>query len=225
MIRIPPPRQPHVETALAFHPTYEVAGDFCDFLTLCDGRLVALVGDVAGKGIPASLLMSSVRGALRAFAECCLSPRDIVARLNRQLCRETLPSEFVTMVLIAIDPDARGLTYVNAGHEAPLILRHGEIIAPPDGNLVLGIDVDEPYREHQCALEAGDLLLLYTDGTIEARNFADEEFGRERLWEALRAYGSLHPQQVLKNIVWDVRRFVGLAEQSDDLTLVAVRVK
>ncbi|MEW6250500.1 MAG: GAF domain-containing SpoIIE family protein phosphatase [Planctomycetota bacterium] len=224
LIRVPPPTHPLLETALAFHPTYEVAGDFCDFVRLCDGRIVALVGDVAGKGIPASLLMSSVRGALRAYAECCLNPAELLMRLNQQLCRETLPNEFVTLLLLAMDRGARGLTYASAGHEPLLILRKGEILQASDGDLVLGIEAEEVYHEHRVAVEPGDLLLLYTDGAIEARNFADEEFGRARLWESLRAYGGLRPEQVLKNIVWDIRRFVGLAEQSDDLTLVAVRV-
>jgi serine phosphatase RsbU (regulator of sigma subunit) len=225
MIRIPPPRHARLETALAFHPTYAVAGDFCDFLTLCDGRLLALVADVAGKGVPASLLMSSVRGALRAAAEYCAGPSELLTGLNLQLCRETLPSEFVTLLLITINQEARRLTYVNAGHEPLLLLRDGQLHALEEGNLVLGIDPGERYEEHTLALEPNDLLLLYTDGAIEARNFADEEFTRERLWDSLRAYGQLRLPQVLHNIVWDIRRFVGLAEQSDDLTLVGVRIR
>lgn len=225
MIRIPPPRHPRLETALAFHPTYEVAGDFCDFLTLGDGRFAVAVGDVAGKGIPASLLMSWVRGALRATADACRGPGKLLTRLNRQLCRETRPSEFVTLLLVAIDTEAQRLTYASAGHEPLLILRDGQVQETLESDLVLGVAPDEVYHEHALPLCPGDLLLLYTDGVIEARNFADEEFGRQRVWESLRTYGDLLPQQVLNNIVWDVRRFVGLAEQADDTTLVAVRVR
>ncbi|MCK4341335.1 MAG: SpoIIE family protein phosphatase [Phycisphaerae bacterium] len=225
MVRTPPPRHPRLEMALAFHPTYEVAGDFGDFLTLADGRLAAVVGDVVGKGIPASLLMSATRGALRAGAEHCRGPGDLLTRLNRQFFRETLPSEFITLLLIAIDAEARQLTYANAGHEPLLLLRDGQVRATTEAGLVLGIDPDEVYHEHKLDLCPDDLLLLYTDGAFEARNFADEVFGRQRLWESLIAYGMLKPEQVLKNIVWDIRRFVGLAEQSDDLTLVALRVR
>lgn len=225
MIRIPPPRHSRLDTALVFHPTYEVAGDFCDFLTLGDGRFAVAVGDVAGKGIPASLLMSWVRGALRATAEACRGPGKLLTRLNRQLCRETTASEFVTLLLVAIDADARRLTYASAGHEPLLILRDGHVQATEESDLVLGINPDEVFHEHTLSLCPEDLLLLYTDGAIEARNFADEEFGRPRLWESLQTYGKLPPQQVLNNIVWDVRRFVGLAEQADDTTLVAVRVR
>jgi sigma-B regulation protein RsbU (phosphoserine phosphatase) len=224
MIRTPPPRHPRVATALAFHPSYRVSGDFCDLFSLADGRLAAVIGDVAGKGIPASLLMSTVRGALRAAADYCAEPGQLVTRLNRLLCHATLPNEFVTLHLLALDADARRLTYCNAGHEPLLVLRNGQVIEAGAGDLVLGVDPAAVYQEHALELRAGDFLLLYTDGAIEARNFADEQFGRPRLHESLRAYGHLAPQQVLNNIVWDVRRFVGLAEQADDLTLVGLRI-
>lgn len=224
LMHTPPPMHPHVRTALAFHPTFDVAGDFGDFVTLADGRLTAVVGDVVGKGIPASLLMSATRAALRAVAETSRSPGEVLTRLNRQFCRDTRPSEFVTLALVSIDADARQLTYANAGHEPLLILRDGAIQTADEAGLVLGVDPAEVYEDYGLPLRPDDLLLLYTDGAIEARDFADEMFGRERLHAALEAYGALAPDQVLQNIVWDVRRFVGLAEQSDDLTLVALRI-
>jgi sigma-B regulation protein RsbU (phosphoserine phosphatase) len=224
IIRTPPPEHPLIQAAMIFEPTYHLAGDFCDFLTLCDGRLGVVVADVVGKGIPASLLMTSVRGALRAAAEGCAGPAEIMHRLNRQIYRDTRPSEFVTLLLLAIDDDARRLTYCSAGHEPLLLLRDGEVTETEEADLVLGISGREVYHEHTVDLEPNDLLLLYTDGVCEARNFADEEFTRERVWAALRAYGHLPPKAALHNIRWDVRRFVGLADQSDDLTLVALRV-
>jgi len=224
MIWLTPPPHPGIETALCFQPTYEVAGDFCDFITLADGRLGVLVGDVAGKGLPASLLMSSVRGALRAAAETCRGPGELLTRLNRQLCRESLPSEFVTLLLVALDAPAGCLTYANAGHEPLLLLRDGRVQPAEEADLVLGIDPTQKYQEHVLKLCRGDLLLLYSDGAVEARNFADQVFGRRRLWESLQSHGHLPTQQVLDSIVWDIRRFVGLADQSDDLTLVGLRV-
>jgi len=225
MIRVAPPRDPRIETALVFHPTYQVAGDFGEFLTLCDGRLAVTVGDVVGKGVPASLLMSTVRGALRAGTEYCQGPGELLTRLNRQICRETLPGEFLTLLLIAIDVDNRRLTYTNAGHEPLLILRDGEIQATDEADLVLGIEPDEVYHEHTLSLQPNDLLVLYTDGAVEARDFTDEEYGRDRFQESLRTHGHLDAEQVLNNIVWDIRRFAGLAEQSDDLTLLALRLQ
>lgn len=224
MMHTAPPRNRRIEAALAFHPTYELAGDFGDFLTLQDGRLAVVVGDVVGKGIPASLLMSTSRGALRAYAASCASPAALLTRLNRQIFRETQTSEFITLLLVALDVDAGRLTYANAGHEPLLLLRDGRLHSTAEAGLVLGINADEHYQDHELALCPNDLLLLYTDGAVEARNFSDEEFGRARLHESLAAYGDLRPQQVLDNIVWDIRRFVGLAEQSDDLTLLSLRV-
>ncbi len=224
MIRVPPPKHPRIKTALAFHPTYEVAGDFCDCLVLCDGRLAAVVADVVGKGIAASLLMSSAQGALRAAAESCQGPGELLTRLNRQIHRETLPREFITLVLVALDPEARQLTYANAGHEPILILRAGQVQATDEAGLVLGIEPDEVYHEYTLPLHPEDRLLLYTDGVVEGRNFADKEFGRARLRDSLVLHGQLDPQAMLDNIVWDLRRFVGLAEQSDDVTLVGLRV-
>jgi len=224
VIRTPAPYHPCVETALVFEPSWHVAGDFCDFLTLGDGRLAAVVADVVGKGVPASLLMSTARGALRALAECRLSPVEMLTSLNRLMYRDTTPSEFVTLLLVTIDRAARRLTYCNAGHEPPLLLRDGQVQAPEEGDLVLGIDPAEVYHEHEVPLRPGDLVLLYTDGAVEARDFEDREFGRDRLHASLRQYGPMNTQQVLNNILWDIRRFVGLAEQSDDLTLVGLRV-
>ncbi len=224
VIRTPPPYHPRLETALVFEPSWHVAGDFCDFLSLADGRLAAVTADVVGKGVPASLLMSTARGALRALAACRLPATDMMAALNRLMCRDTTPSEFVTLLLVAVDAEARQLTYCNAGHEPPLVLRDGEVLAHEEGDLVLGVNPDEVYHEHEVPLRPGDFVLLYTDGAVEARDFEDHEFGRERLRASLVQYGPMNTQQVLNNILWDIRRFVGLAEQSDDLTLVGLRV-
>jgi sigma-B regulation protein RsbU (phosphoserine phosphatase) len=224
MMRVAPPPHPHLKTALAFHPTYTVAGDFCDFTALQDGRLIAVIGDVSGKGIPASLLVSSVRGALRAHAECSNGPGELLRKLNRQIFADTRPEEFVTLAAVAFDPDGGRLLLASAGHEPVLLVREGKVQSVDGADLVLGIQPDVEYEEYPLALQPGDLLLLYTDGIIEARNFNDEAFGRERLHASVLSWATLRPDQVLRNIVWDVRRFVGLAEQSDDMTLVAVRV-
>ena len=115
--------------------------------------------------------------------------------------------------------------YVNAGHEPLLLLRAGEIMQPDEADLILGIEPGERYAEHMLELRPNDFVLLYTDGAVEAMDFKGQMFGRERLLSALRLYGSLDPDQALRNIHWDVRRFVGLAEQSDDLAMVGLRVR
>lgn len=225
MIRTPPPQHPKLESALIFEPSSHVGGDFCDVFMLPDGRLAAVVGDVAGHGIPAALIMASARGALRAGAHHCPNLTDLLAQLNNHICRETTTSEFVTLLLVAVDPAANRLHYLNAGHEPLLLLRVGEIRQTDQSDLVLGVDPQQRYTEHTLDLQPDDFVLLYTDGVVEAMDFQGEVFGRRCLFNALKQYGMAHPEQALRNIRWDVRRFVGLAEQSDDLTMVGLRVR
>jgi sigma-B regulation protein RsbU (phosphoserine phosphatase) len=184
-----------------------------------------------------------LRGALRASADACVgSPAapdrgagtgsgtrsglvELFARLNRHMCRETTTREFATLAMLVVAPDGRSAEYCSAGHEPPLLLRRGQLTHIEEGNLVLGVDAHAPYEQSRLTFEAGDFLLLYTDGAIDALNFAGERFGRERLDAALHQYGTLAPEPALRNIVWDIRRFVGLAEQADDLTVVGVQFR
>lgn len=224
MVRTAPLDDPRIETAIVFQPSHQVGGDFCDVFRLRDGRVALVVGDVAGKGVPASLLMSSVRGALRAAADWSADLAELITRLNRQVCRETLPREFVTLLLAAVDPARGELAYCNAGHEPAMIASGQHVRCTTEGDMVLGIDPQAAYSEHRIGVKRGDLVLLYTDGAIEARDFEDHQFGRERLEASLLAARELPVQQVLESVLWDVRRYVGLAEQLDDLTLVGLRL-
>lgn len=225
MVLTPPPQHPQIESALVFEPSSHVSGDFCDIFTLGDGRLAAVVGDVVGHGVPAALVMASARGALRAAARNTDSLVELMHLLNEHICRETTPSEFVTLLIVAVAPDARRLDYINAGHESLLLLRAGEIRATDQAGLVLGIDPEERYEEHSLEIRPGDFVLLYTDGVVEAMDFEGRIFGRPRIHQALKLYGDMRPDQALRNILWDVRRYVGLAEQTDDLTMVGLRVR
>jgi len=224
MVSAAPPSCSSVETAIVYEPSSHVGGDFCDIFALDDGRIAACAGDVSGHGVPAALLMASVRGALRACAESTPRLDEIVRRLNRQVFRETATHEFVTFALLALDPRRRVMQICNAGHEPPLVLRGDEVVRPESAGLILGVDQDERYAVENMELSSGDLILLYTDGAIEANNFDHQMYSRERLVEALKLYGSLRVDQVLRSIHWDIRRFVGMAEQSDDLTLVGIRI-
>ncbi len=220
-----PPKHPRVDSGMIYEPSFHVGGDFCDLFFLPDGRLAALVGDVAGHGMPAALLMASVRGALRALAQTCSDLGELLTRLNTRVYGETATSEFVTLVLVAIDGDARRMSYCLAGHEPPLLLRKDTPVAISEGGLILGLNDAEQYLEGSVELEPGDLLLLYTDGLIEALDFHGRPFGRERLVHSARAHAQRPIAQLLRNIRWDVRRFVGLAEQADDLTMVGLSIR
>lgn len=224
MMRTTQPAHDRIQSAIVFEPSSHVSGDFCDLLELADGRLAAAVGDVVGHGVAASLLMASIRGALRATARSCSSLSEIMTRLNKHICRETRPSEFATILLVCVDHEARRLTYCSAGHEPILILRNHELLQTDDGEMIAGSFPDIVYYEHHLAIEPHDLILLYTDGVVEAMNFDGETFGRDRLRASLELHGNANIEATLANIRWDVRRFVGLADQSDDLTMVGLTI-
>jgi sigma-B regulation protein RsbU (phosphoserine phosphatase) len=220
-----PPQFDQVEIARVFSPTRTVTGDFCDFFTLCDGRVAAVVADVVGKGVPAALLGAMLRGAMRASAEACHEPGELFRRLNQHMCQETNLGEFATVVMVTISPDGRTLEYCSAGHEPVLLVRGNQVLTLEDGGLVLGVNPDERYEAHTLPVEPDDFLVLYTDGAIDALNFAQENFGRARFNAALRTYAALSTTEAVRSIEWDIRRFVGLAEQADDITLIGLRIK
>ncbi len=225
MIPAGAPKHAGLTFGTIYQPSLGVGGDFYDFIELPDGRMGIAIADVVGKGIPAALMMASVRSVLRATALGGRRLAGVIEIVNRHLSRDTLVSEFATLFYCVISKDGRRLTYCNAGHNPPLLLRAGQITELAEGGLVLGIHRDERYNQNRMALQAGDVVLLYTDGITEALSFEGRRFGTDRLKESLCKYGGLEAKPIVKNILWDVRRFVGLAEQSDDQTMVAVKVR
>jgi phosphoserine phosphatase RsbU/P len=219
-----PPKHKHLVFSTVYEPCFDLGGDFYDFLELPGGHLGLPIADVSGKGVPASLLMASVRSSLRTWADTLYHLDDIVGRVNRQLCRDTLSHEFVTLFYGVFSPDARQLTYCNAGHDPPLLVREGQIQRLEVGGMLLGTLSDATYQRAVVDIQPGDVMLFYTDGAIGALNFADQAFGRERLCESLLRYAGLNGEVIAPNILWDVRRFAGLAELNDDITMVTVQV-
>ncbi len=225
MIPSEPPHHPALTFGTIYQPSLSVGGDFYDFIALPHGQTGIAIADVVGKGIPAALMMASVRSVLRATAQSGRGLARVIETVNRHMARDTLASEFATLFYCVISRDGRRLTYCNAGHNPPLLLRDGTITELTAGGLVIGINRDERYGQSRVGLQRSDVVLLYTDGITEAANFEGKSFGVNRLTESFRKYGHLEAQQVVKNILWDVRRFVGLAEQGDDQTMVAIKVK
>jgi len=226
--RMIPPAPPEREGAVfgcVYKPSREVGGDFYDFIDLPGGNIGVAIADVSGKGLPAALTMASLRSALRVYTYHIYDVERIMTQVNDHLCRETRTNEFATLFYGVLTPDARRLTYCNAGHEPPLLLRDGHVQELQVGGMVIGVVQGEPFEKAILELRPGDLLLLYTDGVVESLNFAEEQFGRRRLAESLKAYAHLAPAQIVNNIVWDVRRFIGLSDLADDMTLVAIKVK
>lgn len=223
MIPQQPPVLPGVDIASVYVPCYELGGDFYDFIPLPGDNLGLAMADVSGKGVPASLIMASVRAFLRAQADNVYYLYEIVRRINMMLCRDTKPSEFVTLFYGVLDLRSRRLTYCNAGHPPPMVLRQGKIIELGSDNMVLGVVAEEPYTQSFIDLQSGDILLMYTDGLADAMNFKQETFGRTRIVDAF-AKGGASADIVAQNILWEMRRFVGLTKRVDDVTLVVVRL-
>ncbi|MCH7884209.1 MAG: SpoIIE family protein phosphatase, partial [Planctomycetes bacterium] len=232
------PSQPapcaNLEFGCVYDPSLTVGGDFYDFFDLPDGSLGICIADVVGKGLPAALLMASVRASLRAHAEQqtpnpsaaaeAVDLRCIMGKVNRHLCRDTLISEFATVFFGALARDGRSLTFCNAGQTPPLLLRDDQFTSLTTGGMVIGVQTDESYEQQTLALQTGDILALVTDGVIEAIDFSDKAYGWDSLLNSIRKHQSLPAQQLAQQLLWDVRRFVGLADQSDDITILVVKI-
>jgi sigma-B regulation protein RsbU (phosphoserine phosphatase) len=217
------PQVPGLDLAAVYVPAYTLGGDFYDFIPLPDNNIGMVIADVSGKGVPASLIMASVRAALRAQIDNVYYLYEVIRRVNLMLCRDTKESEFVTLFYGVYNAKTKRLTYCNAGHGPPMVLRDGKIIELASDNLVLGINPDEAYQQNFIDLQSGDTLLIFTDGVTDAANFKKERFGKGRLIQALQAGGS-SAEIVAQHVLWELRKFVGMASRTDDVTMIAARV-
>lgn len=226
MIPASVPQHPKMELAFVYEPSSDVGGDFFDFYPFDDsGELGVCIADVVGKGIPAALMMASLRTAFRLYVHSVIEITEIMTMTNIHMCRETLASEFATIFYGVFSANGRKLTYCNAGHDPPLLWRGGKLEQLGGTNLVVGVSINESFKKKSVALKKDDALLLYTDGLIDAANFSGEAFGRERLFESFQRHAGCSASALAHNVIWDIRRFVGLASQADDITLVAVKIQ
>ena len=228
--RMIPEKAPQIQgldIAAIYIPCFDVGGDFYDFLRLGENKIGIAIADVIGKGIPAAIMTSSFRGALRAYSECdCRSEAllETVRRLNKMACEECQGGEFVSLFYGIVDNDKRTFTYCNCGHEPPVLLRNGQITDLNKGGLVLGVLPRAEYQSETVQLKDNDCLLFYTDGLIDASNFDGDTWGRDRLLETFNHCKPSSAEQVIKNVLAYRRRFVGLAQQVDDTSMVVVKV-
>ena len=210
-------------------PARGVAGDYFDYLALGKGRTGIAVGDVAGKGLPAALLMASLQGSLRSLAilsNGAAGASRLVGDLNSQLHALTEPNRFATFFWAVFDETGRDVTWVNAGHNAPMLLRASGAVERlgPSGPPLGAIPV-AAYRQSATALEPGDLLVIFTDGVTEAVDEGQQEFGEARLETLLRESRGETANLVCETIVTAVREFEAGAPQNDDITLVVARAR
>ena len=149
---------------------------------------------------------------------------EVVRRLNIMVHRDSKPTEFVTLFYGVLDAANRRLTYCNAGHPPGLLLRDGEITELRGDNMVLGVEPDETYQQTVIDLLPNDMILLYTDGLTDAMNFTHETFGRQRIIEAFKR-GAGSAEIAAQNILWEMRRFVGLTKRTDNVTMIVAKIK
>ena len=212
------------DLAAAGFPCGEVGGDFHDFVTLPRNRLAIVIADVVGKGMPAALLMAGTRGGLRAHLENSTVPSRVIRRLNRNLCHDTRSGQFVSLFCGVLDPKRRTLIYTNAGHNHPLLLRHGRVTPLDAGGLVLGAEDTENYEQAEVQLRSGDLVVFYTDGITEALNAREEIFGTKRLIALLRRIGKISSAEIIVRLINEVHQFTKSTRQSDDISIIVLRV-
>jgi len=221
------PEIPGFDIAALYVPCFELGGDFYDFIPLGDSSLGITVADVVGKGLPASLLMATVRAALRAHVGNIYDLDEVMYRLNRAMAADMRSNEFITLWYGVLNFKTRQITYTNAGHDPPILLRggaKGQMRELSLGGMVLGVDPEQVYQKSVVQLERGDILWIYTDGVPDAMNYSDEKFGKPRMREALRKYAHESAEQIARQMLWETRRFVGLNRRTDDTTIVVVKV-
>ncbi len=200
-----------------------VGGDYYDYLPYPDNRVGIVIGDVAGKGMPAALMMTSLQAKVQALAEAPGDPAVMVARLNRSLAATCPRNRFITFFLSIIDATTGEITFCNAGHNPPLLVRaSGHIEKLEGGGPVLGILPAMTYQRQQCCMEPGDMVVLYSDGVTEAANPAGEEF-EERLPELAVSVRDRSAAEVVRAVHEAVRDWIAGQPPADDVTVVVAR--
>ena len=208
-----------------WRPAREVGGDYLDAIRLSDSVAALCIADVAGKGLPAALLMSHLQASVRGLAQTTRSPAEMCRQLNRVALENTRSDRFTTLFYAILDSLRGSLRYSNAGHVPPILLRrNGTIVRPCEGGTVLGLFPDAEYMETEISFTAGDRLVLTTDGITEATNSLDEEFGENRLIRLLLQGRDLGDAELQLKIVEAVTSFAGRSLQ-DDATLMIVSMR
>lgn len=220
------PKFDHFDITGVNIPSEAVGGDYFDYIPLTQKDLGIVIGDVSGKGVPAAFVMASLRAALRieAFSHYAIS--TILSRVNDYLAESTDSNIFVTAFYGVLDTETGMLTYANAGHNPPLLLRadgNRELLS--EGGMLLGAFPNALYHEYRVSFKTNDLLVLYTDGATEAENASGEQFGVERLETAIRKSSAQGPRAVIQELLKAIQEHTGKTERQDDITLIVIQCR
>ncbi len=222
-----PPAIPGYDLCARYVPSYELSGDFYDFIELGPhGETLGIaIGDVVGKGVAASLMMAGARASLRAFAQDVYDLDEVISRVNVNMARDTTVGEFITLWYGTLEPTSGRLTYCSAGHEPGLLIRRGVIHRLDAGGMIAGIDADQDYEKGVWNLEPGDLLLLHTDGLSDAMNTQGQRLGRAPVEQLLldAAAQGVDACEVANRLLSLVHEHGDNARKTDDTTLVVLR--
>jgi len=220
-----PPVVPGYDIAVLNEPSYEVGGDYYDFLTLGPNTLLLVVADVEGKGVSSALVMSNLQATLRALVMHLHSLEVITLSLNEMILTDTRSEKFMSIFLGLVDTRRCGLHYINAGHIPPMLVRaSGEVLPLEEGGMVIGLFSAVEYRRGSLKVMPGDILLCCTDGIVEATNAQHEEFGMERLVQAAKENRQLSAQQLVDEIGRRVTEYSRAGTHVDDKVLMVVKV-
>ena len=226
-----PPAIPGIEIAFQTRPANTVAGDYYDVFarpgrTPEDKRVLVAVADVAGKSIPAALLMATFQASLRTLSVTHSSLPELVTSINQYACTNSQGGlRFTTAFLSELDPSTGTLTYINAGHNAPMLCRKSGALERLDaGGLPIGIKADAGYESGSVVLAPGDWLVIFTDGVVEAMNTRGDEYGEPRLLANIGTAANVSPTEMMSHIMSELDRFVGNTPQHDDVTCLLLKV-
>jgi len=218
-------------------PAREVGGDYYDFFPLGDERLGVLIADVSGKGTSAALYMAELKGLVLSLSQIYQSPRQLLMEVNRIISENLDTRSFITMTYAVLDLAKGTMTFARAGH-TPLIYLPGAGSVPQDAQIltpsgmVVGLRIDgaeqkfaELLEEEQLVIQAGDFIVLFTDGITEAMNHANDLFGEARLSRIVQEHGHLASGELRERILREIEAFVGGADQHDDMTMILIKVE
>ena len=213
-----------IEIAASWQPARAVGGDYFDLLKFDDRHSAICIADAAGKGMPAALLMSNMQAVLKSLASAEVTPEALCAQVNRVMCHNMVPHRFISCFYGLFDSQTRRLSYANAGHCPPMLVRRGACMRMREGGPVLGVFPDHGYLPGEIDLLSGDTVVFFTDGVTEARDDSGNEFGEERLQELLTLGAEFSARELRDLIMGAVGKFSDGPVQ-DDATLMVLKVE
>jgi sigma-B regulation protein RsbU (phosphoserine phosphatase) len=218
------PHVPPLQLAVLFKPVAQLGGDLYDWITFDDGRLAIVIGDVAGKGAPAALYGALSSGVIRTRAGRKYPPGQMLELVNKTLHQRPVEGQYVAVTYTIYDPKTRSISLANSGLPYPLLVRAGQPTFLDIGGIPLGLFPDSKYEETSLQLMTGDVLVFYSDGVVEMRNDAGDEFGLKRLAETVRINYEKTPDEIVKAVSAALANFIGRIRPEDDRTMIVVKM-